>query len=116
MKSDLTICTKQIECVKIISEIMLLFSSLILYSCVSSEQENFANKSEIDNKQGNDKVFTFHQNKNGKDNYGKAVFKEGELIELYKNSQKIHVENIEDYTGLVIMNWKSCKIITIVLE
>jgi len=80
---------------------MLLFSSFVLYSCTTSAQENLAKKSDVDNQREDEKEFTFHQNKSGKDNLWKAVFKDGELTKLYKNGQKISEENIEDYTDMV---------------
>lgn len=86
---------------KAFSVLLLLFSSLFLYSCSSHAQENISKKSEIDNRDDDEKEFTFHQNKNGKDNIWKAVFKDGELTELYKNGQKIPAENLEDYSDMV---------------
>jgi hypothetical protein len=101
MKPDFTICSKQTELFKTISVLMLFFSSFIFYSCTSSAQENITKKAEVDNRQLDEKVFTFHQEKEGKDNYWKVVFKDGKISELYKNSRRIPDENIEDYTGMV---------------
>ena len=101
MKSNFTFFGRRTEFAKAISVIFLLLSSFIIYSCNSSAKESVSKKSEVDEQRDDDKVFTFHQNKNGKDNSWKAVFKDGELKELYKNGQKIPDENIEDYQDMV---------------
>jgi hypothetical protein len=101
MKSNFTFYAGKTEYAKAIFVIILFLSSLFLYSCTTSAQENLGKKSEIDNKNEEEKEFTFHQDKNGKDIMWKAIFKDGELTELYKNGQKIPNENIEDYTNMV---------------
>ncbi|MDR3627311.1 MAG: hypothetical protein P4L45_10785 [Ignavibacteriaceae bacterium] len=101
MKPDFTICSKQTEFVKTISVLMLFFSSFVFYSCTSSAQENITKKAEVNNRQQDEKVFKFHKEKEGKDNYWKVVFKDGKISELYKNDKKIPDENIEDYSDMV---------------
>ena len=101
MKSDFTFCGKQTEFAKTISVIIVSSPRLFSAPVLPTAQENLAKKSDIDNQQEDEKEFTFHQNKNGKDNIWKAVFKDGKLTELYKNGQKIPDENLEDYTDMV---------------
>jgi hypothetical protein len=101
MKSNFTFFSRQVEFVKTISAALLVFSSVALYSCTTSAQENLSKESETDTLQEGNNVFTFHQNKNGKDINWKAVFKDGELTELYKNGKRVPDENVEDYKDMV---------------
>jgi hypothetical protein len=101
MKTNFTFYGKQKEFSKAISVLILFLSSVFLYSCSSSAPKNLINKTGAEDQQENQNVFTFHLNKNGKDIYWKAVFKDGQLVQLYKNGNKIPEDNLEDYTGMV---------------
>ena len=101
MKSSLTFYSKKTELVKTISVITLFFSSFILYSFTSFAQEDITKKPDAENRQKNEKIFTFHRDKNGIDNYWKVIFRDGKIAELYKNGRKIPDENIDDYTPMI---------------
>ncbi len=89
--------------VKIFSFFLFLLISSSFYSCTSTAQENLQKDSDSEDlKAGsNEKVFLFHKSTNGKDNYWKAVFKNQELVELYKNNKKISDENLDDYKDMI---------------
>ncbi len=88
---------------KIFSLFIFLLISSSFYSCTSTAQENLQKDSDSEDlKAGrNEKVFSFHKTADGKDNYWKAIFKNGELSELYKNGKKIPDENLDDYKDMI---------------
>ncbi|MCL5030443.1 MAG: hypothetical protein M1480_15640 [Bacteroidetes bacterium] len=103
MKLIYTERTRLLQSMKVVSLFFFLLISSSFYSCNSSAQENLQKDSDSEElKSGNnEKVFSFHKMTNGKDNYWKVVFKDGEVAELYKNGKKIPDENIKDYKGMI---------------
>ncbi len=51
-----------------------------------------------------EKIFIFHEEKDGVDNLWKAVFKDNKLISLYRNGTKIPDDQLDKYNGIVYTN------------
>lgn len=101
MKSNFTTVLKSRIFSKVLYSLIMFFAAFSFYSCSATAQENISKKPESSEQNDDEKVFTFHQEKNGKDNLWKVIFRDGKISELYKNGQKIPNENIEDYADMV---------------
>jgi hypothetical protein len=101
MKTNFTFYDIHTEFIKAISVLILFLSPVFLYSCSPSAPENLVQKTETYDQQEDQNILTFHKKKNGKDNYWKAVFKDGQLVGLFKNGNKITEDNLEDYKDMV---------------
>ncbi len=87
---------------KLMQTIIFIVASLSYYSCAAPVQENI--QSTYDSTETADngtETFTFHRMTNGKDNLWKVIFKDGEIVELYKNGKEIPKDDIGDYQPMV---------------
>ncbi len=88
--------------VKMLPVLFLLAVAFSSYSCAAQFQENLQAGFDSTETSGNgEETFTFHKMKDGKDNLWKAVFKDGKVVELYKNGTKIPNSEIKDYHELI---------------
>ncbi len=85
--------------------ITLMLISITSAGCGASGSAELGSASVSDDsvKKG-EKVFIFHEEKDGEDNLWKAVFKDNKLISLYRNDSKIPEDQLEKYNDIVYTN------------
>lgn len=83
---------------------MLLSRAIAIstYSFAAQVQENLQSAQDSTEAQDKgEKTFTFHRMTDGKENLWKVIFKDGKVVELYKNGSKIPDEKIGEYRHMI---------------
>ncbi len=86
------------------SLIVLTIAAIIIPACASGGNTQTIQDSSVTVNDRNDKIFSFYDSTNGSNNFWQATFNNGNLVKLYKNGNKIPVDEIEKYSNLVKEN------------
>ncbi len=88
----------------LITVLAFILSTLVFYSCSTSQENIYKDSNTGDELNGNKKALSFSTKQDGKVTYWKAEFEDGKISALFRNGEKVSPADIDKFKDMVYDN------------